>query len=207
MLKIWGRASSVNVQKVLWAADELGLTYRRIDAGGKFGGLDTPAYRALNPNGLVPSIEDADGTVVWESNAILRYLAARYGSGRLWPEDPVRRAEADRWMDWALTVIGEPMRILFWGFVRDPVHADGNAMAQAEDRLGEYWARFDAWLAGRGAFVAGDALSMGDIPVGCQMQRWSAFPIARPRLPALEAWHRRLQERPGYRKWVMVEME
>lgn len=212
MLKIWGRASSVNVQKVLWAAEELGLAYERIDLGGRFGGNDDPAYRAKNPNGLVPTIEDSDGTVVWESNAILRYLAARYrvpGDGRaaeLWPENPATRSEADRWMDWALTVIGADMRMLFWGFVRDPVNAKVGEMLQAADSLAGLWARLDDHLATR-PFVAGGHLTMGDIPVGCQVQRWLSFPIQRPDLPHLAAWHERLAERPGYRAHVMVAME
>lgn len=221
-MKIWGRANSINVQKVLWAADELGLAYERIDLGGKFGGNDDPAYRTKNPNGLVPTIEDSDGTVVWESNAIVRYLAARYrrpGDGRpgdnrpgadpaaaLWPEDPVRRAEADRWMDWALTTIGADMRTLFWGFVRDPVNAKVGEMLQAADNAARLWARLDDHLAAR-PFVAGDHLTIGDIPVGCQVQRYLSFPIQRPDLPHLAAWHERLAERPGYRQHVMVVME
>ena len=212
MLKIWGRASSVNVQKVLWAADELGRAYERIDLGGKFGGNDDPAYRAKNPNGLVPTIEDSDGTVVWESNSIVRYLAARYrgpGDGRaaaLWPETPAIRAEADRWMDWALTTIGADMRTLFWGFVRDPVGAKVGEMLQAADNAARLWARLDDHLGTR-PFVAGDHLTMGDIPVGAFVQRYFSFPIQRPDLPHLAAWHERLGERPGYRKHVMVPME
>lgn len=210
MLTIWGRASSVNVQKVLWAADELSLAYERIDAGGKFGGLDDPAYLARNPNGVIPTIADTDGTVVWESNSIVRYLAGRYaadGSG-LWPADPVRRAAADRWMDWTLTTIGEPMRVLFWGFVRAPQNAVPAEMAKATAESGRLWARLDAWLGQDGrSFVAGDRLTIGDILAACQLQRWLNFPIDRPRLPHLDAWHARLTERPGYRQWVMVTME
>lgn len=212
MLKIWGRASSVNVQKVLWAADELGLAYERIDLGGRFGGTDTAAYRALNPNGLIPTLQDSDGSLHWESNSILRYLAARYDAAgtRLWLADPVQRSLAERWMDWALTVIGEPMRILFWGFVRDPVHADLDAMSRAEAQLCDFWSRLDAWLAANAEkgwpFVGGDRLSIGDIPAACQLQRWLSFPLSRPDLPHLRAWHERLAERPGYRTHVMVPM-
>lgn len=216
MLKIWGRASSVNVQKVLWAAEELGLAYEQINVGGRFGGNDDPAYRAKNPNGLVPTIEDGDGTpegtvTVWESNAIVRYLAARYsrgegGAGGLWPADPAQRSEADRWMDWALTTIGADMRILFWGFVRDPVNAKVGEMLQAADNVARLWARLDEHLAGQ-AFVAGDHLTMGDIPVGAYAQRYLSFPIQRPDLPHLAAWHERLAQRPGYRAHVMEAME
>src|SRR5690606_497249 len=165
------------------------------------GGTDDPAYRAKNPNGLVPTAEDSDGTVVWESNAILRYLAARYGAGLLWPEEPARRSEADRWMDWALTVLGADMRILFWGFVRDPVNAKVGEMLQAADRLAGIWARLDAHLATR-PFVAGDHLSMGDIPVGAYVQRYLNFPLQRPDMPHLAAWHERLSGRPGYRRHI-----
>ncbi|MBP6819679.1 MAG: glutathione S-transferase [Ferrovibrio sp.] len=212
MLSIWGRPSSVNVQKVLWAADELGLTYEHIVVGGKFGGTDGAAYGALNPNRLVPSIQDDPETpggapvTIWESNSITRYLAARYGAGTLWPALPGQRSEADRWMDWALTIIGEPLRVLFWGFIRDPAHAVPEAMQQAEAQAAQYWARLDAHLADR-AYVAGDAFSMGDIPVGCFVQRWLNFPITRPSLPHLEAWHERLSQRPAYAKHVMVRME
>lgn len=214
MLKIWGRASSVNVQKVLWAADELGLRYERIDIGGKFGGTDDPAYRAKNPNGLIPTIEDdtpgkdsGGGPVtIWESNAILRYLAARYGEGSLWPADPAARALSDRWMDWTRTALGAEMRTLFWGFVRDPVGADLGAMMRAAEVAAKAWSLLDEHLAGR-SFVGGATLTMGDIPAGCYLQRWLNFPIDRPALPHLAAWHERLAERPGYRAWVMVAPE
>ncbi len=212
MLKIWGRASSVNVQKVLWAADELGLAYEHIVVGGRFGGTDGAAYGALNPNRLIPTIEDdpegAGGppVVIWESNAIVRYLAARYGAGGLWPTSPAARSEADRWMDWVHTTIGDAMRTLFWGFIRDPANANAEAMAKAAQQLGEYWARLDAHLA-RQPFCGGADFTMGDIPVGCHVQRWLNFPVQRPSLPHLLAWHERLTQRPGYQKHVMVRME
>lgn len=212
MLRIWGRASSVNVQKVLWAADELGLAYEHVVVGGKFGGTDTADYGRLNPNRLVPAIADDPETpgdapvTIWESHAILRYLAARYGNGSLWPTLPGQRSEADRWMDWVHSTIGESMRVLFWGYIRDPANGDAAAMQAATDLLGQYWTRLDANLADR-AFVAGADFSMGDIPVGCHVQRWLNFPIQHPNLPHLRAWHDRLAERPAYRRHVMVRME
>jgi glutathione S-transferase len=213
MLKIWGRASSVNVQKVLWAADELGLSYEHIVVGGKFGGNDTPQYRAMNPNGLIPVLQDSDGSIHWESNSVVRYLAARYdasGAG-LWLADSVQRSQADRWMDWAGSLLGEPMRVLFWGFVRDPVNADLNAMTRAETQAADYWARLDAHLSAnmdKGLpFVAGDRLTIGDIPAACQLHRWLSFPITRPHLPHLLAWHGRMTERAGYQAHVMPPME
>ncbi len=208
MLKIWGRASSSNVQKVLWAVDELDLRYEHINGGGKFGGTDTPEYRAMNPNGLIPVLQDSDGSLHWESNSVVRYLAAKYdaaGTG-LWLADPGQRSQADRWMDWATSLIGEPMRVLFWGFVRDPVKADLNAMTRAEAQAATYWARLDAHLSDR-PFVAGDRLTAGDIPAAIQLHRWLNMPITRPDLPNLLAWHDRLAERAGYRTHVMVPME
>ncbi len=119
MLTIWGRKNSSNVRKALWCAEEAGLEYRTVDAGGAFGLVDEPAFRAMNPNGRVPVIED-DGFVLWESNAIVRYLAARYAPGDLYPQDPVRRADADKWMDWTTSTLAGPFRDLFWGTLRTP---------------------------------------------------------------------------------------
>lgn len=214
MLTIWGRASSVNVQKVLWAADELGLDYERIDVGGPYGGNDAPEYRALNPNGLVPAIRDSGGPagkpiVIWESHAILRYLAAAYdqaGDG-LWPADLAMRADADRWMDWVHTSLHEPARTLFWGLVRDPAQARPDAMKKAEADAALLWTRLEDWFARDDRpFIAGERLTIGDMPLGCQVQRWLSFPIDRPALPRLAAWHKRLTARPGYKAHVMVKM-
>lgn len=206
-ITIWGRGSSVNVQKLLWAADELGLGYEHIEVGGKFGGNDTPEYRAMNPNGLIPVLRDTDGSIHWESNSVLRYLGNRYAAASaqptIWPADPGLRSLADRWMDWATSMIGEPMRVLFWGLVRDPAGADLNALTRAEEQAAAYWARLDAHLANQ-PFVAGDQLTLGDIPAACQLHRWMVFPITRPRLPHLEAWYGRLQQRPGYGRHVMI---
>jgi glutathione S-transferase len=198
MLKIWGRANSVNVMKALWAAEEVGAKYERIDIGGAFGGNDQPAYLALNPNGRVPTIED-DGLVLWESNAIVRYLAARYGAGSLWPNDVKVRADSDRWMDWQQTTLAAPMTTLFWGHVRTPPEKrDPVALEAARKQAAGIWPILDRVLAGR-PYVAGDRLTMGDIPAGCLVHRWLALPIERPNLPALAAWYERLKQRPGYR--------
>lgn len=203
MLKVWGRNNSINVQKVMWAVGELGVAHERIDVGGAFGGLDTPDYGALNPNRLVPTIED-DGAVLWESNAVVRYLAARYGAGSLWPEDPTGRARADIWMDWAITKLGPDMTIVFWGLVRTPPEKrDSGAIEAAADRLGPIFGILDDHLSGR-PFVAGEQLTMGDIPVGAFCYRYHSLPIKRPGLPALEAWYARLQERPAFREHVMI---
>ena len=204
MLKIWGRTNSINVQKVLWCADELGLAYDRIDIGGAFGGNDQPAYRAKNPNGLVPTLEEDDGFTLWESNTIVRYLAAKHG--KLSPGDLRTRADAERWMDWQLTTISRDMATVFWGLVRTPPEKrDMAAIAAAAKTLSGLWARLDQHLKGR-RFVAGDQLTMGDIPVGCFVYRWLNLPIERVPLPNLEAWYARLGERQPYRKHVMLPM-
>jgi glutathione S-transferase len=205
MLKIWGRITSINVQKVLWCADELGLRYERVDAGGPFGRNDSPEYLAMNPNGLVPMIED-DGVVLWESNSIVRYLAAKHGAGTLWPADPAKRALADRWMDWQLTTISEGMRLVFWGLVRTPPEKrDLAAIEAARKSLCGLWARLDRQLA-ETAYVSGADFTMGDIPVGCFAYRWFNLPLDRNHLPHLEAWYARLTTRPAYQKHVMIVM-
>lgn len=205
MLTILGRANSVNVQKVLWIADELGLGYERRDVGGAFGGNDTPEYLALNPNGVVPTIRDGD-FVCWESNTIVRYLAARHGADPLYPADPARRALAERWMDWQHTTISAPMRVLFWGWVRTPPEKrDPGALAAALREAGGQWRLLDRHLADQ-PFVGGEAFTVGDIPVGCFAHRWFALPLERPELPHLQAWYERLAARPPYRRHIMIEM-
>jgi glutathione S-transferase len=203
MLRIWGRTNSINVQKVMWAVGELGRPHERIDVGGAFGGLDGAEYRALNANGRIPTIED-DGVVVWESNACVRYLAARYSAGSLWPEDPVTRAAADMWMDWQQTTLLTDMTTVFWGLVRTPeAERDHAAIEAAAGRLGGLWRRLDNHLAGR-RYVAGDHFTMGDIPVGATCYRYHQLAIERPKLAAIEAWYGRLQEREPYRTHVML---
>ncbi len=207
MMKIWGRENSVNVEKVLWACEELGLPFERVDAGGQFGIVDTPQYRAMNPNGLVPTVE-VDGLVLWESNAIVRYLAAKHSAGDLWPDDPAVRVEADRWMDWSSTVFWPAFRPLFWNLVRTPpVQRDANEIERAFHRSAEVLGYLDSHLANR-THIAGDRFTMGDIPMGCAIWRWLALPEellpgTRPGYPALRRWFETLGERPSYRKVVM----
>jgi glutathione S-transferase len=205
MLKIWGRNNSINVQKVMWAVGELGRPHERIDAGGAFGVVDSAHYGALNANRRVPTIED-DGVVVWESNACVRYLAARYDAGGLWPEDPAQRAVADMWMDWQQTTLVLDMTTVFWGLVRTPeAERDHAAIEAAAGRLGGLWRRLDNHLAGR-SFVAGARFTMGDVPVGAACYRYFQLAIERPRLEALEAWYERLRERAPYRTHVMLPL-
>jgi glutathione S-transferase len=205
MLKIWGRTNSVNVKKALWCAEELGLRYKRVDAGREHGVVDTPEYRKLNPNGLVPTIED-DGFVHWESHAIVRYLSAKHGTGTLWPEDLRVRAEADRWMDWVVSRLNPTMRTAFWGLVRTPpADRDARAIAESVERSGELLVMADTALANR-SYIAGASLSMGDIPLGCHVYNWMLLPIERRPLPHLEAWYQRLTQRGAYRKIVMLPL-
>ncbi|HUA76859.1 MAG TPA: glutathione S-transferase, partial [Acetobacteraceae bacterium] len=131
MRRVWGRATSSNVMKVLWALGELGLPYERIDVGGSFGRTDTPEYRAMNPNGLVPTLEE-DGYVLWESNAICRYLCAAHAPGSpLWPTEPRMRGIVDHWMDWQQTTLNRPISIIFWGLVRTPPEKRDRAAIEA----------------------------------------------------------------------------
>ncbi len=203
MLTVWGRPNSINVQIVMWTAAELGLDVDRKDVGGAFGGLDTPEYLAMNPNGRIPTVQDGDLTL-WESNACSRYLAARYGAGSLWPEDPAERAPADMWMDWKKTNLIGPMTTVFWGLVRTPeAERDMAAIDAASASASTLYAMLDKWLAGKD-FVLGDRLTIGDIPAGAMAYRFMSLVKNRPSMPNLEAWYDRLTSRQAYRDHVML---
>jgi glutathione S-transferase len=205
MIKIWGRKDSSNVQKVLWCCDELGVQYERVDLGGRFGGNRDPQYLRLNPNGLVPTIQD-EGFILWESNAIVRYLVEKYGGGRLLPPSPQGRANAYRWMDWQLTTINPAMVPLFWGLVRTPEEKrDPKAIAEALARATWAWSVLDEHLLGR-SFVDEAGFSIGDIPLGVWVHRWFHLPIERPLLANLSAWYERLCARPAYRTHVALPL-
>ena len=206
MLKIWGRKNSSNVRKVLWCAQELGLDYQSIDAGGEFGLVDEPQYRALNPNGRVPMIEDGD-LVLWESNSIVRYLAARYAADTPWyPADPVVRASADKWMDWTTSSLAVPFRPLFWGMLRTPAEQqDWVQINAAHKQCAELLSIADQALA-RQPFLSGQEVGMGDIPLGCFVYAWFEMPIERPEMRHLRAWYERLQQRPAYQAAVMTAL-
>jgi len=206
MLKILGRASSINVQKTMWCAAELGIDVEREDIGGKFGGNDTPEYRSLNPNGLVPTMQDGD-LILWESQAIVRYLCERERRTPWYPGDLKGRGLANQWMDWYLTRLHPPMTVVFWGLIRtEPEDRDRDAMDKAAGQAAEYWRLVDTHLETT-PFITGDEPSMGDIPLGCSVNRWFTLDVERPLLPRLEAYYHRLQERPHYREHVMVKME
>ena len=203
MLKIWGRTNSVNVKKALWAAEELGVRYERVDAGMQFGVVKTPEYRKMNPNSLVPTIDD-DGFVLWESHSIVRYLAAKHGAGTLWPNDLRVRADADRWMDWTHSFSREFQRPVFWPLVRTPPEKrDLKAIEEACRKCGELLAIPDQSLSKK-PYLAGSNFTMGDIPLGCHVQLWMRLSIERPRQPNLEAWFNRLCSRPAFKKIVDI---
>jgi glutathione S-transferase len=205
MIKLWGRRSSSNVQKVLWCCDELGIDYQQVDVGGPFGGTDTEAYGRLNPNRLVPTIEDGD-FVLWESNAILRYLNDKYGDGRLLPTTAEGRAEADRWLFWDQSTLTRSVFPVFFAMVRTPqAERDPAKLERDIAAAAKTLAILDGHLADK-AYVAGEAFGLGDIALGIWTHRWFALDITRPPLPKLEAWYHRLTDRLAYRGHVMVPM-
>ncbi|WP_291295079.1 glutathione S-transferase family protein [Elioraea sp.] len=205
MRRILGRANSINVMKVIWACEELGLPYAREDLGGPFGGLDTPAYRAMNPNALIPVLVEPDGWLMWESNAILRYLGTAYGKGGpLWPDDPRARATSDQWMDWQQTVANASLGPAFVQMYRTPAEKRDQAVIDKSiARSAEAFRVIEAHLASQ-PYVAGDTFTLGDIPVGCHVYRYLHLPIDRPDMPALAAYHERLLRRLAYATHVAL---
>ena len=190
MLHLWGRLSSINVRKVALCAQVLGLELPRTDAGLTHGVVNTPEYRANNPNGLVPLLQDGDFTL-WESNAIVRYLCARYGAGAnpLYPVDLVQRFNAERWMDWQQTTLNPAGSAAFRQWIRTPAERrSAEAIAQSVAATEPLFALLDAHLA-RQPFMAGDALTMADIPIACEVHRWWGLPQPRPAWPHLERWY------------------
>ena len=205
MLQIWGRPNSINVQKVMWTVAELGLAHERHDVGGPFGGLDTPEFKALNPNGTIPVLKDGD-VVLWESNAIVRYLLAKHSAGKMWPTDVVARAEADRWMDWqaASTIID--LLAVFFGLIRTPEpERDMVKINQSLANLNRMMGVVDGHLADR-TWLSGDQMTMADIAVGTLVYRWSEMPIDRPELANVARYYAMLQERAPFRDHVMIPL-
>ena len=201
MLRILGRLSSINVQKVVWCCDEIGLAYERVDVGGKFGGNDTAEYLAKNPAGLVPVIEE-DGFVLPESNAIVRYLAAKHSAGNLWPADAHERAQADRWMEWLSTSFVPAQRDAFWELIRvPPDKRNAEAVEASRVKSEKCAAILDAQLATR-RFLTGERFTAADIVVGCAVHRWLHLPLERARRPNLERYYGELKSRPGARQVV-----
>ncbi len=195
---LWGRKTSSNVMKVIWLLEELGLGYERIDVGGPFGGTATPAYRAMNPLGVVPSLVDGDFTL-FESNVILRYLCNAHAPGSgFYPPEARPRATVEAWMDFQQTALNRAQSIVFQGLIRTPPDKrDPAAIDAAVVEAGVVWSILDRRLASR-PFVAGDSFSLADIVFGVHVHRWFGLAITRPDTPNLLAWYRRLLERPAY---------
>ncbi|WP_439551320.1 glutathione S-transferase family protein [Falsiroseomonas sp.] len=207
MLRIWGRATSSNVMKLLWLCDELGLAFGRVDVGGPFGGTREASYLAKNPNALVPVIEDADGFVLWESNACLRYLARSRAPGHpVYPADLRAAADCDRWMDWQQTALNPPLVTVYFTLFRIPeAERDWQAFNAAKAQVEGLFGMLDDRLAGR-EFLCGDALTLADIALGIYAYRWLLLPIERQEMPHLRRWHDALAARPGFQRYVALPL-
>lgn len=206
MLTIWGRATSLNVQAVMWTVVELGLPHRRIDWGGRFGGNDDVDYRAMNPNGLIPTLRDGN-VIVWESPAIVRYLGARYGRGDFWPEEPSVRAPLEMWAEWARSSIYPPLSSIFMQLVRTrEAQREMTAVAASAEALIALLPRLDARI-GEGPWLCGDEPCFADVMVGHLLYRYMTLDFVKVPTPAIDAWYARLTERPAYRDHVMVSYE
>jgi glutathione S-transferase len=206
-LTIWGRANSVNVQKVLWCAEEFGLTYQRIDAGMAFGRNTEPEYLAMNPNGRVPTLVDGD-YVLWESNSIMRYFALRYAEGSpIYPAAAKARAGVDRWLDWTLSTLQPVDRPVFWALVRTPKDKrDMVAIQKDVDAEAVVWRIPEAQLAAR-SFIEGEDFTLADIALGAYARRWFGVEgVSKPRLPNLQRWFAQFSSRPGFRKFIAPAM-
>jgi glutathione S-transferase len=198
MLKIYGYAQSINVRKVLWACDELGLAFERVDWGGSFRSTSEPEFRALNPVGMVPVIDD-DGTVVWESNVIVRYLATSRGRTDLLPSEPAARARVEQWMDWQASDFNNSWRVCFQALVRrNPAFQDRAAIDASAALLNSMVGIIDVALARSGAYIAGERFTVADIVIGLSLHRWQSVPMARPQYATVDRYLGRLLERPGF---------
>ncbi len=205
MLTVWGRRNSVNVQKPMWLIGELGLAHQRIDVGGPFGGLDTPQYIAMNPNQVIPTLQDGEVTV-WESEAVLRYLGSRYGE-QYFPADPALRAAPDQWMCWVQSSWSPAMTSVFVSHVRIPrVERDPAVISAQMTRLQALATMADGFLAQR-AYLAGDTLSLADFSFGAFLYRYFTLEIDRPDLPALRQYYDGLSGRPAYVEHVHIDYD
>ncbi|MFW5401153.1 glutathione S-transferase [Yersinia sp. 1252 StPb PI] len=203
MLTVWGRNNSTNVKKVLWCLEELGISYQRIDVGGQYGKLNDPRYRSMNPNGLIPCLQDGD-FILWESNTIVRYLAAQYGDSALYLPDAQLRAGAEKWMDWATSSMVEPFKAVFIGLVRTPPEQqDKVKIAQGMTQLNTLMAIADHALE-KQAYLSGDKFGIGDIPLGCLAYAWFNLSIERPSLPSLQRWYHSVSQRAAFKKVIDI---
>jgi glutathione S-transferase len=207
-IKVWGRVTSSNVKKVLWLADELKLAVEQTDVGGKHGGVDTPEYRALNPNGRIPTIED-DDFVLWESNAIIRYLCEKYGGEAFYPGDARQRADINRWLDWSLSILSPIDSKIFIATIRTPEAKQNKVeLAKMVEQAGQAYAIMDRHLKDR-LFFANERFSLADLVLSIFYDRWSRNPFltTRPETPYADAWLARVREREGFRKFVAIPLE
>lgn len=204
MITVYGRATSSNVQAVMWGIGELGLQYERLDYGHEFGGLDSPEFRALSPHARVPVIKDGD-TVIWESCAILRYLGAEYGDAPFWPKDPRVRAEVDMWAEWGKTSVCTLFTVpIFWPRVRtSAANRDVGAMLSAIADIEFQLDIFEEQLQNHNYALSND-FSLADIVIGHILFRWFDIDIERRPRPLVEAYYERLRERPAFREHVMI---
>ena len=203
MLKILGRLTSSNVQKVVWLCEELNVPFERSDVGGPFGGNDQPDYLALNPNGRVPTLDD-DGFILWESNACVRYIAEKHGQGSpIWPDDIQDRASAGRWMDWTATTLAPAHGPVFVGLIRTPADKrNPAAIAKGRDDYSKAMGVLDWWLADH-QWLSGDAFGFGDIPAAPFAFRWFNLPIEREDYPHAKRWYDAICDRPAFKKNVV----
>ncbi len=205
MVHIWGRLNSLNVRKVVWAAQEVSVPFERTDAGMAFGVVTTPQYLKMNPNALVPTLQDGE-LVLWESNVIVRYLCARYGTEPLYPQDLTQRFDAERWMDWQQTTLIHAGVLAFRHWIRTPeTQRDHAAIAQSVAAMAPLLSQLDAHLAER-AYMAGDRFTMADIPIACDIHRWFGLPQPRPPLPHLERWYTEVSGRPAAQSVLVLPL-
>jgi len=208
MLTIWGRKTSSNVQALMWAVGELGLAYQRHDIGHRYGGNDTPEFLAMNTNGTVPVLRDGEGEPLWETGAILRYLSSSYAPESFWSADPAKRAQVDKWAEWAkINVTLGFTEPVFWRVVRTaPSKQDPVAIAQAATKLDQVLEIAERQLT-QNAFLAGDALTLADIQFGHVLYRYFDIAIPRPARPALQRYYEMLTQRPAFAEHVMVSYD
>ena len=200
-LVIWGRTNSINVQKVLWTCAELELAFERIDAGLQFGVNKTPEYMQNNPNGLVPLINDG-GFILWESHAIMRYLARKHDhQGAIAPQDPQKDALVDQWLDWYNTVAWPAMKPLFWGWIRTPAEQRNlEELEKARLQMVLILEMLEKQL-GKAVYVSGAQFTLADIPLALLAFRWFNLPLERPSFPNLSKWYEEIAKRPGFQKY------
>ncbi len=202
MLKVWGRTTSSNVQKVMWAIGEIGLPHERIDIGGPFGKNDQPAYLAMNPNGLVPTLEEEDGFLLWESNSVVRYLAGKHKATVLEPADLRTRALASKWMDWQLSVMGPAITPVFWGMIRTPPEKRDHAAIDAGKKKTTAAVKMMDDQLAKTPYLSGDGFSYGDIPVGIMSYRYRQLVSDRPPFDNFERWYAAISQRKAFKDHV-----